>query len=162
MTTPLITVEEAKQHLDVRPGVTQFDARIGGLVESATQLLENHARQKFTETAVVEFFDTKNTAMVELDLLGDSSDGLLFTGRESRFRLKRAPINLGEAFTVNYDTARLYPATSDLDAVKYILDDTTGWLRLLIRTSRAPHALRITYTAGFVAAGDRPAGGQQP
>lgn len=153
MTTPLITVEEAKQHLDIRPGATEFDARIGGLVESATQLLENHARQKFAETAVVEFFDTKFTTVTSLDLLGDSFDGLIFEARESRFRLKRAPVDTTKTFTVNYDVARNHNASTDLLAEQFILNEVTGWLRVLIRTSRAPNALKVSYTAGFVASG---------
>lgn len=53
----LITLAEAKTHIGIEPLVTTYDARIEGIINAASALIENYTKRKLTTNSYTEYFD---------------------------------------------------------------------------------------------------------
>jgi hypothetical protein len=163
-TKPLITLAEAKAALSVRPEVTKDDARLTRLALLATLQIEFVTERYFTRQSFVEFLTTRDNQRTDYDFRG-SADYAVPTFDVGGMRTIVTPASF-QLDGVEIDPATLeawYNPTSRgandfgnddklVSEQDFQLDAENSSLHLYIATRFRLRALKVSYTAGYVAA----------
>lgn len=152
-TTPLITLEEFKQYLDMNSGVTNYDSRIEVISAQATKQLEQFTRQKFTKAARTEYFGTYDNSVPELDLAGTSRDGYYDKTTPRPLLLGSMPVDSSADFSLKYDPYRRWDEVEDVSEDAYFVDYDNGKVILEFATVASLRSIKVEYTGGYASSG---------
>ncbi|CAO3460816.1 hypothetical protein [Azospirillum argentinense] len=151
---PFISLAELKEHVEVNPAATQFDARLRGVIAAASSMIESACRQSFARTVRTEYHASRAAADVRYALHGDSEDSRYVTARPYTLALGASPVDASAPFSVHYDAAHAFGDDRLVEPRFYALDPATGTVTLHLATAYAPRAIRIVYTAGYAVGED--------
>lgn len=152
MTTSLVTLAELKEYVSVRSGITSLDAELRDAGKIATKLCEQFTRRKFEEAEYTEYFGTRKSQTVSLDLYGESLTGYTEVNEVQRFQLKNTPISTSASFSVRFDKKRVWGTDSELSTDIYWVDHESGTLNILTYVPRTERTIKVVYTAGYASA----------
>jgi len=146
----LISVDDVKDFLPIRDGLTKYDDKIRAILDGVTTQFGMALRRNLVRGAVVEHHDTLDTRSWHYDLLGLSDDGLIASARAQSFWLNTFALQESPAPVVAYDPHMVFPGTSILEPGEdYVVDYDHSRIVLKAGTVRAIRALRVSYTGGF-------------
>jgi len=166
--TSLIGIEEVKSLLPIRAGNAEFDARITNLVTLASRQIEQATKRFFTSQVHVQFFSSRDTARRVLDLRGDGGTteaslvdsfhegGSTTVVRPQTLTLQSFPVDTVATFEVIYDPLQRFSGNDSfviIPAINYVIDEDNGRLHLRYPMHAGRRRIRVTFTAGFAAAG---------
>jgi len=114
-------LEDVKQFIEVRSDNAEFDLKLLTLARTATRQLERYTRSEFIYGARTVVFNTRRLVKNNGEVLPQLR------------RLTARPVDLGEAFTVNYDPDRVFAAATLLPTKDYFHDNRKN--RLFITAS---------------------------
>jgi hypothetical protein len=153
MTVPLISVEDVRALLNLRPNNTSFDARLARIIGAVTNQIQAHCRRDFERKVHNEFHTSRNAYNRAYNFAGSSYDGLdggtTLVVREQIIMLRSAPVDVNEPFTVLYDPSRRFTPETEVPTENYFVDADAARIILKYPTNYAPAALKLTYTAGY-------------
>ncbi len=147
----LIAMSDVKAFLKFQAGHTADDARLLGLILTATNQIEDWTRRKFTTQAHVEYFSTRKNRTISYDFSGDSDTGLVVGARAQIFALQGFPV-IATGFKVSYDPTMEFAATTELEATSYQLDLVRNRMILKFPTLQTYDGLKVEYTGGYAIA----------
>ncbi len=155
MSNSLVSISGLKVFIGVAEGVQDFDTQLFTLAKSATALLENFCRRKFTYQEITETFSTVDTFNIEYDLASGvypngNQSGLMLLPGTQRFVLKAYPMDLGASLTVNYDANHNFADPNSLvDPSLYFFDTVGNALYLRKPTAKTVRGLQIVASGGY-------------
>lgn len=152
---PIVTLDYIKtEFIEFREGFTEKDTLITNFIALATKQLETATGRSFTKQARTEILDARNTSLSVYDFTGNAEEGIVGSSREQILRLKGLAIDTGETFEIRYDPNRLFDTPGTVvPSTDYYIDDELGRVYLRHPTSKTPKSIKVTYTAGYEAAG---------
>lgn len=152
--TPIITLAYLKTFLPIRAGNTDFDAKLTEIIKTASQMIEDYCHMEFAEAARTQYFTSRATRHIGLDLHGGSEDGKLLTAREQLLVLNCKPVSEADPVSVYYDPkGRFGDDVSALDPeVDYRVDYLNGLIYLTYPTSYVRRGVKVEFTAGYAVA----------
>lgn len=148
--TNLVTVEELKVYMPIRPNDTSNDAQLIGIIAGVSQRIETACRIKFSASVFAEIMDVPFTTYYNYDFYGNSVDGLMFPG-SAMFRLMHSPVDTNASFTVKYDPSRLFDDGALISSENVILLADRGIVYINHHMVQGSNVLRFDYTAGSTA-----------
>lgn len=165
---PLVTIDEVKTLLPVRVGNAEFDARIETLTKVATTQIEQATKRFFSSQVHVQHFAARDTARVQLDLIGDDRSTVMAliedfhtSGTRTEIRpqtltLQSFPVDTAQSVEVIYDPLGRFANNQTFIVVNsnsYEVDPDNGLIHLRFPMKRGRRRIRVTFTGGFAAAG---------
>lgn len=157
MTTPLITLDNAKGILNIRGTNTDYDAIIQLLAETATQQIEDEIGRALEQGLLTEWFNTRRSRRTVLDLYGQSDEGTTTVSSRQGFYLTGLFPDQAQSITVWYDPGFTFDDSTKLvEGNDYHIDWEDAYLTLFIGTVAATKSLKVEYTAGIPASGTPP------
>lgn len=141
---------ELKEIIGVEDSYTQDDARIDGVIATATATLEHLLGRSLTKQSYVEYINSKNNRRRFVDIFGYSDSGVAHDVIEVKYYLKNYPVDTN-GFEVHYQPNMLVDGSTQLDPSEYVLDAENGILIINKPTITYNRAIKVVYTAGYEA-----------
>jgi hypothetical protein len=165
---PLVTVDDVKCLLPIRDGNVSFDERIRTLIITATAQIEQATKRFFERQVHVQHFAARNTSRTLIDLIGDDrstvrgfddyhTSGTRGETNIQTLTLQSFPVDIAQTVEVIYDPQGRFANNSSfivVDDDNYEVDEDKGLIYLRFGMRRGRRRIQVTFTGGFVAAGD--------
>lgn len=151
----LIFLNQLKEFQNIDVGYTLLDDTYRMSIKSATSIIENFTRRKFTKQAHTKLFDTNLSFNMYWNTFGDSSDIDDAKSRKDnyvRYDLGSIPVSDSDPFSIRLDYSHEFPESTEIDPSDYILDRDKGLLFLKKPTVKGSKTLRVNFTAGYASA----------
>lgn len=146
----IITADELKSMLPIRPGNSSFDAE----VERAIAVVENQAqlycRRQFIAAQCSEIFHVQAGSQIAYDFLNDSNtDGVYLTAVVNPFIISQGPIITSAPVEVFYSLTHQFTEDTKLfdDDFTVLAERNAIYVNRPLLTSR--DSIKITYTGGY-------------
>lgn len=151
MTTPLITLDEAKAFIGIRPTDTSHDEVLPSLILTATLELEKATGRVFTRKVHSEIFRTRRSGYDAMSLIGSAYEdsGLVRRSETQRYHLKALFPDEDVGVQVFYDPSSVFGSDTLLTSDAYRMDWDDGILYVRAYTGDYDRALKVIYTAGI-------------
>ena len=150
MTVALVSLEEVKATLPVRPGNTEFDERLSKLILQATSQIENATGRELWLADRVEYFSTRRNYEEVYDLYNPANDyGTSYRSRPQRLVLKATAIQGADAVEVRYDPYRVFGDDTVVDPSLYVVDLENSIVTLLAATVETFNGIKVSYFGGY-------------
>lgn len=147
--TALITLEEAKSRLPIRPGNDQFDGRATAAITAVQSQIETFCRRSFDRVARSEVFHVQAGSQRNIDLMNaHNTDGYVITPDGRPFYLTHTPIDV-ETVKVFYDINHRFGEDTELFPDDFYVLEDKGCVFVYRPMLRSRDSVRITYTGGF-------------
>jgi hypothetical protein len=155
-TIPLVTVAEIEAYAAVTNtggASAAIETVYTDLSRLATTQIEKYCRLTLLRENKTEYFPTKSTSLIGLNLYGTDDTVTVSSARQQKIYLNKINIDAEEDFLVYYDTSRQWGASTLIDASYYVVDYVNGSLITEFPTDASMRALKVVYTGGFASAG---------
>jgi len=150
---PLVSVSDVRPLLPIRAGMEDYDARIAGLILTATRDIERAIDRRLTRQVFTQTFPTYDAETVSYDFnVSNNESGLLSAARTVRYNLLGCDVLASPEVEVYYDRAEAFAAETVLRfGIDYFIRPAAdqGYLELRYPTRESPGGLKVTYTAGY-------------
>lgn len=152
--TNLVSVDDVKALLPIRQSNSSYDAKIKGLIATATQEIETTCRQSFAKAVRTEFHTSRLNHRSQYDFGGWSETATRVAVEEQAILLRASPLDVSAGVKVWYDPSRRFGDTDLLGEGDFFLDPDPTLSRVLIAipTIHREYAFKIEYTAGYAEA----------
>lgn len=149
---PLVTMAELRAFIGMNPQGTAENDALMSVAKVATADLEKYTGRLFTRQEITEYFTSRNATVADLDVYGESYDGVVIRANIQQLPLKGVNVDPDEEFAVYYDPQLKYPETSRLIPDRdYVVDYEAGRVVIKTTTRYNIRALKVVYTAGYEA-----------
>jgi hypothetical protein len=148
----LIFLNQLKQFQNVDITYTVLDDTYRMAIKSATSIIEDFTRRRFTRQEHTNLFNTVQNAVVYWNVYGDSTDtddAKTRKDRYVRFDLGNIPVSQVDPISVRLDYTHVFDATSELQSDEYYIDHDKGLLFVKKPMVSGSRSLRAVYTAGY-------------
>jgi hypothetical protein len=150
MSAPIVTAEEVRAFLPIRPGNTSFDAKINLLINVASGQIENVINRELDRRERIQYFRTADTTRLMYDFGNSENDsGMYSSPRRVRYTLLAFNIDMTQPFKVHFDPYRQFGDDTLIPSDQYSVDTVNGFLSLQTSLYESMDGLRVTYTGGF-------------
>lgn len=146
MNYSLASIEDMRDHLNVREGTTTYDTRIKSVLLAATKMIENGVGRDFSRKSHMQLVNSKTTAGEYLDLYGEASGGSI--SRTSDQTIILAGINVDpDTFEARYSPTREFTDATIIPAKAITLDGNK--VHISHPMYHGNRTIKLSYTAGF-------------
>jgi len=151
--TPLISLDDVKSGLPIRPGTTSFDTTLTAIIASVTSQISTACRRVFEKQEHSEIFHVQVGAKQVYDLYGFSDDGFFYRPDGLPFLLTNRPIDANLPVTVRFDPRHVFGDDTIIPSDEVTLLPEKNFVFVNRALSRSRDSVKITYTAGYEVAG---------
>ena len=146
----ILTLDDLKGDLPIRPGNTDFDADLDKIIDTVDLQFEHFCRRKFSVDTYSEIFHVQAGAQRHYDFLSDTNTyGVYLKPDGAPYMLANTPLISAATVEVYYDTEHRFTADKLLSADDYVVlaEKSCIYINKALRQSR--DSIKIVYEAGF-------------